>query len=94
MLVSSHVFVMRSGPSGYAPPPKDMTQAREALHANDQAAATARRDDGAEAFEPFPGTTSSGTSASWFVPPIVVPAFFAVLIIISVIYQRSWQFPG
>jgi hypothetical protein len=34
--------------------------------------------------------TSFGTMASWFVPPVVVPAFVVALIIISAIYQRSW----
>jgi hypothetical protein len=61
------------------------------------AAAIARWDDKGGASKSFPSRTrdeSSGTSTSWFVPPIVVPAFLAALIIISVIYQQSWQLPG
>ena len=61
--------------------------------AGDHAASIARCDDEGGASKSLPGKTSdksSGTSASWFVPPIVVPAFFAALIIVSVIYQRSW----
>jgi len=61
--------------------------------ASDHAASIARWDDEGGASKSLPGKTSdksSGTSASWFVPPIVVPVFFAALIIMSVIYQRSW----
>jgi hypothetical protein len=82
-----------------------MTQSRgnPQTDRDNNAAAVARWDDEGGASKsfptntPFPGTTggeSSGTSATWFVPPIVVPVFFAVLIVISVIYQRSWQFLG
>jgi hypothetical protein len=76
-----------------------MTQAKEdpRTDTSQHAAAIARWDDEGGAPNSFPSTTSdnrSGTSASWFVPPIVVPAFFAALIIITVIYQRSWQFVG
>jgi hypothetical protein len=52
--------------------------------ASDHAASITRWDDDKTSDK------SSGTSASWLVPPIVVPAFFATLIIVSVIYQRSW----
>jgi hypothetical protein len=61
--------------------------------ASDHAASIARWDDEGGASKSLPDKTSdksSGTSTSWFVPPIVVPAFFAALIIVSVIYQRSW----
>jgi hypothetical protein len=61
--------------------------------ASDHPASIARWDDEGGASKSLSGQTSdksSGTSASWFVPPIVVPAFFAALIIVSVIYQRSW----
>jgi hypothetical protein len=61
--------------------------------ASDHAASIARWDDEGGASKSLPGKTrdkSSGTSASWFVPPIVVPAFFAAVIIMSAIYQRSW----
>jgi hypothetical protein len=61
--------------------------------ASDHAASIARWDDEGGASKSLPGKSSdksSGTSASWFVPAIVVPAFFAALIIMSVIYQRSW----
>jgi hypothetical protein len=54
--------------------------------ASDHAASIARWDDEGGAPKSLPGKTSdksSGTSASWFVPPIVVPAFFAALIIVS-----------
>jgi hypothetical protein len=72
-----------------------MTQAREEpqIEASHDAISIARWDDEGGASKSLPGKTSHksfGTSASWFVPPIVVPTFFAALIIISVIYQRSW----
>jgi hypothetical protein len=60
--------------------------------ASDHAASIARDDEGGVS-KSVPGKTSdksSGTSASWFVLPIVVPAFFAALIIMSAVYQRSW----
>jgi hypothetical protein len=74
-----------------------MTQSRENPQTEHHAAAIARWDDEGGASKPFPNKTSdesSGNSASWLVPPIVVPAFFAALIIISAVYQRSWQFLG
>jgi hypothetical protein len=66
-------------------------------------AAIARRDDDSGALKSsahgksFPGNTrdeDSGTSASWFVPPVVVPILLAVLIAISIIYQGTWQSLG
>jgi hypothetical protein len=71
-----------------------MTQSRENPQTDHHAAAIARWDDEGGTPKSFPSKTtdeSSGTSASWLVPPIVVPAFFAALIIISAVYQRSWQ---
>jgi hypothetical protein len=73
-----------------------MTQPREDLQ-NHHTAAIARWDDEGGASRSLPGKTSettSGISASWFVPPIVVPAFCAALIIISVIYQLAWHSLG
>lgn len=72
-----------------------MTRSREnpQTDASDHAAAIARWDDEGGASKSFPYTMSdksSGTLASWLVPPIVVPAFFATLMIISAIYQQSW----
>jgi hypothetical protein len=54
-------------------------------------AAIARWDDEGGASTFWPSRISdecSATSASWLVPPVVVPVFFTALIIISGIYQQ------
>jgi hypothetical protein len=90
-----HVFVIASGHCRLCTPLKDMTQRREKPQ-TDHAGAIARSNDQRGASKSSPGKTrdSSGISTSWFVPPIVVPAFLAALIIFSVIYQHSWHVLG
>jgi hypothetical protein len=54
-------------------------------------AAVARWDDEGGASTSWPsriGEERSATLASWLVPPVVVPVFFTVLIIVSGIYQQ------
>jgi hypothetical protein len=56
-------------------------------------AAIARWDDDGRAPKSVPAIMSPENGkplASWFVPPIVVPAFFVGLIIVSVVYQQFW----
>ena len=93
-MVSSHVFVIRSGYGRSCIPFAGMSKSGKEPHTDDHGVAIARLDDEDGTFKPFPSTTSSGTSLSWFVPPIVIPLFLMMLIMISFLHQRPWQFPG
>ena len=58
-----------------------------------RAVSSARWDDEGGAPKSRPDMTSDriyGISQSWFVQPLVVPAFFMALIIVGAVYQRSW----
>jgi hypothetical protein len=81
----SHVSVIRSGDERPCTPPSDNDHISQRASPR-RPVAVARRDDENGTFESF-SSMGSGTSASWFVAPIVLPLFLAVLVVIIVMYQ-------
>ena len=91
----SHLSVIGSGDRGQEPHINKMTPSSTTSQADaaQQAVSIARWDDEGGAPKSRPDMTSDkiyGISQSWFVSPIVVPAFFIALIFVGAVYQRSW----
>jgi hypothetical protein len=91
----SHLSVIGSGDRGEEPHINKMAPSSTRLQADaaQPAVSLARWDDEGGSPKPRPDMTSCkiyGISQSWFVSPIVVPAFFIALIFVGAVYQRLW----